>query len=174
MSRRFSLFGLLCAVALSFCAVVLMADDASSDRDSMDHHVIVTPDQIKWSAAPAGQPAGAKVGALEGDPGKPGPFVLRVKVPAGYTVPPHWHTNDENITVLSGEMNIGEGDKLDKSAATAVGPGGYVKMPAKMHHFAYSEKETIFQLHGTGPFDINYINPSDDPRSSTNADAGAK
>jgi len=176
MSRRSSIFGLFCAVALSFgAAIVLMAKDTEpADRNSMNHHVIVTPDQMKWSPAPAGLPAGAMVCVLDGDLGKSGLYVLRIKVPAGYTVPPHWHTYDENITVLSGEMSIGEGDKLDKSAAATIGPGGYAKMPAKMHHFASSGRETIFQLHGTGPFDFNYINPSDDPRSSTNANVSVK
>jgi uncharacterized RmlC-like cupin family protein len=138
------------------------ADDAGSATT-------IKADQMKWSPAPPGLPSGAVICVLEGDPSKPGLFAIRVKVPSGYVVRPHWHSNDENITVISGKMFLGHGDKFDKSIGQEIGPGDFARMPAKMHHFAYNDEETIFQLHGMGPFDIHYINPDDDPRGKANA-----
>ena len=127
-------------------------------------HVVLTPDQLKWGPAPAGLPPGSQMAVLDGDPGKEGLFTLRAKLPAGYKVPPHWHSTDEHITVLSGTLLIGDGETLDKTAATKLPAGGYMAMPAKMHHFAFCDEETIIQVHAMGPFDITYIHPGDDPR----------
>lgn len=130
----------------------------------MHDHVIVQPDQIKWGPTPPGLPSGAEMAVLEGDPSKPGPFTVRVKSSASYTVPPHWHSCDEHVTVLSGTFYIGAGDTIDKSKATELPAGGYTAMPAKMHHYAFMPGPGIIQIHGQGPFDIHYINPTDDPR----------
>src|SRR5262245_17605401 len=66
-------------------------------------HVVVRPAALKWMPPPPGLPAGSQMAVLIGDPSKPGvPYVFRAKLPDGYKVPPHWHSIDENVTVLSG------------------------------------------------------------------------
>ena len=102
---------------------------------------------------------------LVGDPSKSGaPWVMRAKMPDAYQVPAHWHPSDENVTVLKGSLLIGTGEKLDRSKTEELPAGSFMSMPKKMHHFAIAKGETIIQLHGTEAFDINYINPADDPR----------
>jgi quercetin dioxygenase-like cupin family protein len=130
-------------------------------------HVMVDAAQLKWGPAPAGLPAGAQVAVLDGDPGKPGPFAIRVKMPDGYTVPPHWHPTTENLVILSGSLMVGVGDKIDEGSMHGLAAGAYAKMPAKVHHYARAKGETTFQLYGTGPFAITYVNPKDDPRKKT-------
>ena len=79
-------------------------------------------------------------------------------------VPPHWHPNDEHITVLSGTFALGMGDKADERAVTDLTAGGYALLPARMPHFAWAKgPRTVLQVHGMGPFTINYVNPEDDP-----------
>jgi quercetin dioxygenase-like cupin family protein len=126
-------------------------------------HVMVRPDDIKWVPAPA-IPAGAKIAVLAGDPSKSGPYVMRVKMPDGYKVPPHWHPADENVTVLQGTFMAGKGDKFNAEASETLPAGSFVRMPKEMRHFAWAKGETIIQLHGIGPFEINYVNADDDPR----------
>ena len=162
--RRPALTWLTVVVLLCSIAALLSAQESAAPAAHGSGHVIMPPDQIKWSPGPPGLPAGAMICVLVGDPAKPGLFTFRAKMPAGFVIPPHWHSSDESVTVLSGKLNIGDGDKIDKAASTALGPGGFMNMPAKMHHFAFFEEETIIQLHGMGPFDITYINPGDDPR----------
>ena len=70
----------------------------------------------------------------------------------------------ERVTVLSGALHVGMGDKLAPEASTALGPGGYVSLPAMMHHFAWTATPTVVQVSLEGPFDIFYINPTDDPQ----------
>jgi uncharacterized RmlC-like cupin family protein len=104
---------------------------------------------------------------LEGDPSQKGPLTMRLKMPAGYDIPAHWHTMAERVTVISGSFHVGMGDTLDRKASQTLGAGGYVMLAAKMHHFAWTTTPTIVQLNLEGPFDIFYINPADNPGPST-------
>ena len=132
-------------------------------KPSSSMHIMLTTNDLKWTE-PASLPPGAKLAVLEGDPNAPGPFTMRVKLPANYKIPAHWHPVDEHVTVLSGTFNMGMGDKLDEKTSQELPRGSFVVMPAKTHHFAWTKAETIVQLHGIGPWGINYINPADDPR----------
>jgi len=130
-------------------------------------HTFITPTDIKWGDAPPSLPKGAKIAVLQGDPGKAEPFVIRMLVPAGgYKIAPHWHTQDEQLTVISGMLYIGLGDKFSKRAARALPRGGFHFLPGKEHHYAFTTGRTIVQINGNGPFDINYINPADDPQKA--------
>ena len=125
--------------------------------------IYMNPSEVKWGAAPAVLPKGAKMAVLEGDPGKEGPFVARLKMPANYKVSPHWHSKDEDLTVISGTFYLAEGDKLETKHAHAIKAGGFHHLPAKTHHFAFSKGPAVVQINGQGPFDITYIDPADDP-----------
>ena len=138
---------------------------AASHPAGASQHVTVAAADIKWGPAPPSLPPGAQVGILNGDPSKAEPFVMRAKFPAGYRIQPHFHPTDENIVVLSGSFSVGMGDKFNESAMSALAPGAYAMMPKTMHHYAMAKGETIIQVHGMGPFQVTYVNPSDDPRT---------
>jgi quercetin dioxygenase-like cupin family protein len=128
-------------------------------------HEVVRPDQVKWQkSAPPGLPSGAESALLAGDPSQPGPFIIRLRVPDGYVIRPHHHSHDEHVTVLSGHFAMGSGDRFDPAAAQELTAGGFASMPAGMHHFAVARGETVIQVDAGGPWDIIYVNPSDDPR----------
>jgi quercetin dioxygenase-like cupin family protein len=129
-----------------------------------DDHVAASTDSLKWSPAPPAFPKGAEIAVITGDPGKEGPFVFRLRVPAGYKVPPHTHPADENVTVISGTFRIGMGEKFDEATGTALKAGGFAKAPKGMAHYAWFTEPTVVQVHGVGPTAISYINPADDPR----------
>ena len=138
----------------------------SERRNKLNQHVAVNPVDLKWGDVPPGLPAGAKLAVLEGDPMKKGPFTVRMQAPVGYRVPPHTHPAAEHITVISGPMNFGMGEKFDEAAGKQLETGGYISMPAGMAHYAWSTGESIIQIHGMGPFAIKYVNPADDPRDA--------
>jgi quercetin dioxygenase-like cupin family protein len=125
---------------------------------------VFPPDKTLWKPGPPSLPKGAVFAVLEGDPGKPGPFVFRVKVPDGYRVPPHTHPKTERITVLAGTFYVGMGEK-EEAAYTAMPAGTYGHWPAGMKHFVKAKGETVLQFHGQGPWSIKYVNPADDPRN---------
>lgn len=128
-------------------------------------HVMKQASEMEWKAGPDSLPPGVQMTVIDGSPKEKGPFTMRLKFPANFKVPPHWHTKDENLTILEGEFNMGMGDKFDESATHKIMPEGYIKMPAKTRHFAMSGPQgATLQLHGMGPFDITYVNKADDPR----------
>lgn len=126
---------------------------------------MLTPSALTWSPAPGALPSGAELAVMDGDPGSSGPFTIRLKMPAGYRIPPHWHPTDENITVIEGTLLMGMGDQMSEDAAKPLGVGAFAKMPQNTHHFAMAKGPTVLQIHGPGPFQITYVNPSDDPRN---------
>jgi quercetin dioxygenase-like cupin family protein len=134
---------------------------------AMDEHAAMQPDALKWGPAPPVLPPGAQLAVLAGDPGKEGLYVVRVKLPTGYKVPPHTHPTDENVTVISGTFHIGMGDTLDAKKGETVKAGGFVHVATGMHHYAWTSAPTIIQIHGMGPFAITYLNPTDDPRNKS-------
>ena len=133
--------------------------------DEMEHMIMVPSDSaVKWAPAPASLPKGTELSVLAGDPGKPGPFVLRVKFPANTIVAPHTHATPENLTVISGVVFHSTGEKLDKSEGKQLTQGGFVYLPADMPHSVWTAGEgSEVQVTGTGPFGLHYVNPSDDP-----------
>lgn len=157
------------AAAISLCAFAALAADMPSEG------VMMNPSDIKWGPAPPVLPKGAKAAVLFGDPGKPGPFVMRLMTPGGtYKIAPHWHTNAEVLTVISGTFYLGSGDKLDMSKGHTLKAGGFHYLPAKAHHYAYAKGPTVVQINGEGPFDITYINEADDPSKAPAAPAKAE
>jgi len=124
---------------------------------------------MQWGEPPPVLAKGAKLAVLMGDPGKPGPFVMRLQAPAGYKVAPHWHSQAENVTVISGALMLGMGDKFDEKAMKTMKAGSFGSIPAKEHHFAYMKTATVIQIHGEGPFDLTYVNPEDDPQKAASA-----
>jgi len=120
---------------------------------------------LKWGAAPAALPSGAQMAVVSGDPGKKGMFVVELKMPADYAVPPHWHPTNETVKVLSGKLHYGMTDKLMTSAKTLT-PGHSVTMTAKMHHWVHAPGPATVQVSGMGPFAITYVDPKDDPRGA--------
>ena len=139
---------------------------AASTPASTPAHVMITPVQIKWGDAPPSLRKGAQLAVMSGDPGAAGPFTIRLKLPAGYRISPHWHPTDENVTVISGTFSLGMGEKFDQASLKTLPAGGFALLPAEMRHFAWTKGGATVQVHGMGPFALNYVNPSDDPSQS--------
>lgn len=148
-------------LSLSLAAAVSHGRPASTHEP---HHSVTAADAIAWGAAPPSLPPGAQAAVLLGHPAKEGPFVLRLKFPAGFVVPPHRHSKDEMVTVIAGRFGVGAGEKLDRGAGDVLAPASFVHLPAGMAHYAWAEVETIVQINGVGPFDVKYVDPKDDPR----------
>ena len=123
------------------------------------------PTEIAWADGPGSLPKGARSAVLEGDPSKEGLFTMRLSLPDGFRIPPHFHGGVEHITVIAGTFNVGMGDTFTPSSAKKMPAGTFGFWPAGMRHFAFTEGATVLQLHGQGPWTITYVNPSEDPRA---------
>ena len=128
-------------------------------------HSIFNQNDVSWSKGPASLPPGAEVAVLEGDPAKEGQFTMWLRLPDGYKVPPHWHPKVEHVAVFSGTFLMGMGERFDEKAMQPMNAGAFGFWPAGMRHLASVKGTTTVQFHGVGPWGINYVNPSDAPRT---------
>jgi hypothetical protein len=162
-------FGLLGLVGVTVIGGMVLGErrilPAQTQQHGDDMFQVWSPDKMQWKEAPPILPKGAMIAVLEGDPSKDGPFVFRIKLPDGYRVPPHTHPKTERVSVISGVFNLGMGDKFDEKAGKAMSAGSYGYWSAGMKHFAWAKGETVIQVHGTGPWSLQYVNPADDPRN---------
>jgi quercetin dioxygenase-like cupin family protein len=157
------------AFSLLVAGVIVIAGGTSSTvtAQSPHAHKIVTPQEVKWGPAPAELPAGAQAAVLLGDPGKEGLFVLRLKLPKGYRVPPHTHSVQEVVTVMSGMFRLGMGETADQSKAQPLPAGSFLALPPGTAHHVFIDEDTVIQISTNGPWDLKYVNPKDDPRQKT-------
>jgi quercetin dioxygenase-like cupin family protein len=154
---------LLLAAILPLRAVAAQEAQAATGQPRQAH--VTTPEHLNWGPAPAILPAGARLAVLEGDPSKPGPFTMRLDMPAGYRIPPHFHQVDEHVTVISGAFQVGMGDTFDAGKLSTLFPGTFGVIPPGMRHFARADKATVVQLHGVGPWGLTCVNPADQPKT---------
>lgn len=114
--------------------------------------VVVKAANVKWGDHPSVR--GAKMCVLSGDPAK-GPSVLMMKFPKGLTVPAHWHTSNETVTVVSGTALFGTGEKVDETKATELGSGSYMLIPSKSPHWSIAKEEVVISVALDKPADFN-------------------
>jgi hypothetical protein len=135
---------------------------ASMFAQHASNQTLYMPDQMQYGPVPGFLPAGAQLAVLAGDPtASSGDFTVRLKMPSGYRIPPHWHPNRENATVISGTFKVGMGDTFDESKMTTFGPGSFGYLDPSMHHYVVASGEVVVQVHGMSPLQANYINPND-------------
>jgi hypothetical protein len=122
------------------------------------------PDQIQYGPPPPFVAPGATLAVIEGNPmGSSGDYTVRLKMPDGYKIAPHWHPKRENVTVISGNFKVGMGDKFDESKMKTFPAGSFAYLDPEMHHYAMATGEVIVQVHGMSPLQFNYVNPADAP-----------
>ena len=150
---------LLIAVAV----VLVPVAGAALAQQSKSAHVAVNIADLKWGDPPPVFEKGAAFTVVSGDPGKPGIFVARLRMPAGYKINPHWHPTDEHVTVMAGTFAVGMGEKFDAATMKKLPAGGYVLLPAESRHYAMATTAATVQIEGLGPFALTYVNAADDP-----------
>ena len=151
---RLAMVGLLGGAGLTFAAQQITAHQS---------HVF-TPDTIPWGPPPPFVAAGAQLTVLEGNPAaSSGDYTVRLKMPDGYRIAPHWHPFRENVTVISGTFKVGMGDIFETNKMTALPAGSFAFLDPDMHHYAMASGGVVVQVHGMAPLQFNYVNPQDDP-----------
>ena len=146
---------------LGLATIVLLFSTPTTAQQPV---VAITPAEIQWGEGPAILPRGVKTVRLQGSAAEPGPFAVRLKLPAGYKLGPHKHSRDEIVTVLSGSVYFGTGETFGRAKGKEYPAGSFVVLPANVPHFTWTKEEAIIQAHGIGPLDFTYINPADDPQ----------
>ena len=154
---------------VAFAAVVTMpvlspASGAQGLRILMkDNDTAAAP--LQWTE-PKAIPPGTRMIMVYGNPGEPGPYIFRVRFPAGYKLPAHRHTDQRQVTVLEGYYWSAAGETFDQDKLKRFGPGDHYITEGNVPHFAWAETDVLIQEAGIGPISnpIQYVRPQDDPR----------
>jgi anti-sigma factor ChrR (cupin superfamily) len=157
MLMKKNLVASACAALLGL-AVVATGVRSQEKKESAAPPKIMHFGDLKWTPIIKG----CDLAPVAGDPNAEGmPYVVRLRCVDGAKIPAHWHPTDENVTVLKGTFLAGMGETFDETKLTPMNAGNFVTMPKEMRHFAMSKGETIVQVHGAGPFKVNWVNPSE-------------
>lgn len=162
--------GYLCTLAAGIL-IAGVCGYGQEKKEAAETHKIVHYGDLKWTPILKG----CDLAPVAGDPAAEGaPYVLRIRCSDGAKIPAHWHPTDENVTVLKGTMLVGMGDAFDESKLQTMNVGNFITVPREMRHFAMTKGETIVQVHGAGPFKVNWVNPAEVPRPDSAPAAQAK
>lgn len=165
--RRFVIpMVLLLAVVVAAQTTTKKSAPAAKKAPAAEAKHAFTPNDVQWGPAPPFVPAGAQAAVLEGNPsGNTGDYTIRVKMPDGYVIGPHYHPKRENVTVISGTLKFGMGDKMDEASMKPFAAGSFAYLDPSMHHYVKTQGETVVQIHGQAPLAFTYVNKQDDPRN---------
>jgi quercetin dioxygenase-like cupin family protein len=150
-------------VIASLTLLLFIFNQPALAQDWHDNHLMLTPDELEWGPV-ASMGEGAQIAFIEGNLSETDPFTFRLLLDPGYIIRPHIHPEYERVTVLKGTLHFAHGEEYNPDQTRALPVGGLAIMPPGEPMFGYVEEETIIQLHGNGPWGIEYINPDDDPR----------
>ncbi len=142
-------------VSFSFASFALAASHAKKPS-----FISIKAPKLKWKDAPSVAP-GAKIAVLEGDLKAAGPFTFRLLLPTNSKIGLHTHPTYERVTILSGALLFAIGDKFDTTKAEEYTSGDAFIVPPNMPMYGLTKKETIVQIHGTGPWGIDFLNSAD-------------
>ncbi|MGJ0502973.1 MAG: cupin domain-containing protein [Methylocystis sp.] len=131
---------------------------------AVEAHRTFLPQNMKWEPAPSSLPGGAEMAVLYGDPTKEGDYVVRIRAPKGYRIPPHTHPKTELVTIISGAFSFGRGQAADRAGVEKLPAGGFISMPAGVLHYVFVDEDSVLQINAAGPFKIDYYDAKDDPR----------
>ncbi|MGA7837844.1 MAG: cupin domain-containing protein [Ignavibacteriaceae bacterium] len=132
---------------------VLFSLNISAQTKTENGQIQLNEKDLVWRS---GMP-GTLISILEGDPKSDSLYTLRLKIPANYIVKPHSHTSNERVTILSGSVYVGLGDKIDKNNSVKFIAGGYYVNPPDLHHYVWTDEPAEIQITGIGPWVVNYV-----------------
>jgi quercetin dioxygenase-like cupin family protein len=145
-----TIFALLISLSLASTAIPFAQDAV----------VRIPPEKLKWESKP--EDLGFSQAIIEGDPAKPGLYIIQVKFPPGVMSKPHIHGETRYGTVIKGTWYTGEGKVWDPSKAVPLKPGSFMKHPAGTYHWdGAKDEEVIVQLMGMGPSTTTRLNPNE-------------
>ena len=114
-------------------------------------------DEIEWGAPGGGNgsPLGLRTSRQGVDPTTGGQTYYAM-FPAGTHFDLHWHTYDEHVVVVKGELTIELGDEVHELTT-----GSYIVIPGRFNHswdIPQGGTEAVILVRRTGPADFHYVN----------------
>jgi len=154
------------AITAAAAALLVVPHHAAAQAASAQRLPPHSAAATKFGPGPDFLPKPVQFALIQGDPSQSGIYTVRLKFPAGFHFPVHFHPADEHVTVLQGTLIVGMGDTVVVAKGQTLTAGGFITAPANAHHWAATRGITVVQISGEGPFGITYVKDSDDPRKA--------
>lgn len=120
------------ALAIATMAMTCFGAATSSGATPAEVPITHTTGSVQqWAPCPSIFPAGCQIAVLHGDPAMPNADVF-LRVPGGYTIPPHTHTSPERIVLVEGQLTV----RYQGAATEVLTEGEYAYGPAGLPHVA--------------------------------------
>jgi quercetin dioxygenase-like cupin family protein len=151
-------------------AALAAAASPTINVQTAERQVRLTPSEIVALPSSGGGPgssglASVKTTVLLGDPGKPGPYAIRLVVPPNIVIAPHTHRDDRTVTVVSGDWELGYGESASDQGYKRLPAGSFYTEPGADPHFARSgARAAVVIISGRGPTNTVYPDPASMPR----------
>jgi hypothetical protein len=161
-SNKISAIRILILLLVSATVIVglLMLGPLVFGQKDPQGFVRIRPEEVKWVDEPDGH--GVQKAVIEGDPSKPGIYVVRMKFPPYMMSRNHFHGEDRYAVVLKGTWYTGTGDEFAADKTVGLKVGSFMKHPAGAHHFdGAKDEEVIVQIIGYGPSSTTQIRPNE-------------
>lgn len=144
MSRRYSARSALCLGALALLTVLPLP----LAKGEALLPIRLTPDDFRWVT----QASGNQQAAMAGNQKESGLYIYRTRFPANYRNRPHFHPDPRIVTVMSGTLYVGYGEKMDDSQMRALPAGSVFTEPPRQPHYTWAKDgEVVIQVTGYGP-----------------------
>jgi len=148
------------AIAFGLLGLVLSMVPLYATQSIGQHNAGIPPgatyplEKEAWHEAPPGMPPGGTFAVISGDPLEAGPFVMRVRLPPGYMLPPYRRPKEEQLIVLAGAITVGTYGESGAIGTRKLTAGAYTSLPANELHFAHTQDGAVVQIVGIGPFEV--------------------
>jgi quercetin dioxygenase-like cupin family protein len=141
---------LRCLIAAPMVAGMVSIGSAAAVELDTKALIYQLPDQFKWRD-PLGA-SGVNQTILQGDPTKPGLYVVLNRFKPNNFSRPHFHPNDRFITVVKGTWWVATGNKFDTNNTVPMPTGSFVTHYGKQVHWDGAKDEEAWVLIvGDGP-----------------------
>ena len=144
--------GRLRAIAFGLLGIALSMAPLFATQAIGTHYEVYPLEPGAWHASPPGLPPGGSFAVISGDPFGPGRFVMRVRLPPGFALPPYRRQDEEQLIVLAGSIAVGTVGESGAAMTRTLTSGSFVSLPANEIHFANTPDGAVLQIIGTGPF----------------------
>ena len=128
-------------------AVLLFTTGAFAQSETLELRRL-TPEELEWVDASTG----ISRAIIAGDNRTQGMYAYRVRFPEGSRVEPHFHPDDRIVTVISGTLQMGYGERFEEATMKALVAGSVWTEPGSQPHFVWArDREVVIQVIGIGP-----------------------